>query len=161
MELKLVRRRPRPHCVGVDAVELASRAAATLGSARQLLQGGVALPPEIPLTLINGTDISSHITLLTFNEPGHYEAVIARTGITSEGITTLVRRLLFTVGTAHIPHLHPKWAYVFSRIWSSWPYKLKCHIDKDLGRRFCSERGYSDYRRQRGRGVTATNAFGG
>src|SRR5579872_360709 len=46
----------------------------------------VALPPEIPLTLVNGTDISSgNFIVPTFNEPGHYEAVIARTGITSEG----------------------------------------------------------------------------
>jgi hypothetical protein len=71
---------------------------------------GVVFPPAIPQVLANGTDISSHITLMTFNEPGHYEAVIARTGITSEGITTLVRRLPFTVGTPALPpghHPHP------------------------------------------------------
>jgi hypothetical protein len=70
-------------------------------------KAGAALPPEIPLTLVNGTDISSgQIVHLTFDEPGNYEAVIARTGITSEGITTLVRRLPFTVGTPSLPP-HP------------------------------------------------------
>jgi hypothetical protein len=68
------------------------------------IKDGVALPPEIPLTLVNGTDISSgNFIVPTFNEPGHYEAVIARTGITSDGITTLVRRLPFTVGTPQHP----------------------------------------------------------
>ena len=63
---------------------------------------GVALP-DVSLTLVNGADISSHIIPMTFDDPGDYEAVIARTGITSEGITTLVRRLPFAVGTPALP----------------------------------------------------------
>jgi hypothetical protein len=64
---------------------------------------GTPLPPSIPLTLVNGNDISAGIIPTTFNELGHYEAVIARTGITADGITTLVRRLPFVVYSNFVP----------------------------------------------------------
>jgi hypothetical protein len=61
---------------------------------------GVALPPGAPQVLVNGTDVSAgSIPAATFNQPGHYMAVITRTGITSEGIKKLVRQLPFTVST--------------------------------------------------------------
>jgi hypothetical protein len=81
---------------------------ATIETVLNYFKDGVALPPHIPLTLANGTDISAgNIVPSTFNEPGHYEAVIARAGITSEGFTTLVRRIPFNVNTPAPPPVGP------------------------------------------------------
>ncbi|MET8153659.1 hypothetical protein ACIBSW_19645 [Actinoplanes sp. NPDC049668] len=61
-------------------------------------KGGVPLPRVTPLTLANGNDIGSgSIVPTTFNEPGHYQAVIARSGITGDGFAVVVRSLPFTV----------------------------------------------------------------
>ena len=88
----------------VAGIRVSPSSGAIIETVLNYCKDGVQLPPRIPLSLVNGTDISSgNIIGTTFNEPGHYEAVIARTGITSEGMRTLVRRLPFTVSTGPLP----------------------------------------------------------
>nr|BFE73817.1 hypothetical protein GCM10020092_071180 [Actinoplanes digitatis] len=82
----------------VPNIQVSAQPGNALETVLNYFKDGVPLPPAIPLTLANGNDIGSgSIIPATFNEPGHYQAVIARSGVTSDGFTIVVRSLAFTV----------------------------------------------------------------
>jgi hypothetical protein len=80
---------------------------AVIETVLNFLKNGAALPAPVTDDLLNGINIGSgrHVAPETFDEPAQYQAVITRTGITSDGIQKIMRHIPFTVSDP--PPAHP------------------------------------------------------